>query len=125
MWTIGNEVALETMIEQYWALELILIILWIIAQWKIFEKAGEAGWKVFIPFYSAYIMFKIAWGNGWLFLLMFVPIVNIIIGIILDVKLAQSFGQDGVFAVGLIFLPAIFQLILGFGHYEYVGAQER
>ena len=35
-------------------------IIMLIATWKIFTKAGEKGWKVLIPFYNAYIAFKIS-----------------------------------------------------------------
>ena len=41
-------------------LGLALIVLELVATWKIFEKSGNAGWKMFIPFYNTYIMFKIA-----------------------------------------------------------------
>lgn len=104
-----------------WVFTLIIFILFIVAWWKIFEKAGEAGWKSIIPFYNYYILFKIVWGNGLLFLLMFIPFVNFIIAIILEVKLAKAYGQSGGFAVGLIFLPNIFTLILAFGSSQYVG----
>ena len=104
-----------------WVFTLLICILFIVAWWKIFEKAGEAGWKSIIPFYNYYILFKIAWGNGLLFLLMFIPFVNFIIAIILEVKLAKAYGQSGGFAVGLIFLPNIFTLILAFGSSQYVG----
>lgn len=36
-------------------------ILTLIAYWRIFTKAGVAGWKAIIPYYSGYVMFKIAW----------------------------------------------------------------
>lgn len=101
----------------------IFAVLNIIAMWKIFAKAGEAGWKSLIPIYNLYVLFKITWGNGWLFLLMLVPIVNGIIMLILLVKLAKVFGQGGGFACGLIFLQPIFILLLGFGRYEYVGIE--
>ena len=42
-------------------LSLALGILTIIAMWKIFQKAGEKGWKAIIPIYNSYILFKIAW----------------------------------------------------------------
>ena len=29
-----------------------LVVLVIVALWKIFEKAGEPGWKALIPFYN-------------------------------------------------------------------------
>ena len=34
-------------------------IILIIACWRIFEKAGEKGWKILIPIYNFYILFKI------------------------------------------------------------------
>ncbi|MBQ6065589.1 MAG: hypothetical protein IJK89_02090 [Clostridia bacterium] len=91
------------------------------AQWKIFSKAGQAGWKCLIPIYSAYITVKIADGNGWKFLLLLVPIVNIVYAVMLTFRLAKAFGRGAGFAVGLLFLPEIFYLILGFGADGYVG----
>ena len=35
----------------------------IISWWKLFEKAGEKGWKALVPFYSTYTLFKIIYGN--------------------------------------------------------------
>lgn len=105
----------------YWVAMVIINALFIVAWWKIFEKAHEAGWKSLIPFYNEYILFKIAWGNGVLFLLMFIPFVNIIIAIILEVKLAKAYGHSGGFAVGLIFLSNIFTLILAFDSSQYIG----
>ena len=46
-------------------------ILQIVANWRIFTKAGEAGWKSIIPVYGDYISYKIAWQTGY-FWLMFV-----------------------------------------------------
>ena len=34
-------------------------VLQVIANWKIFTKAGEEGWKSLIPVYSNYVSFKI------------------------------------------------------------------
>ena len=100
-------------------------VIGIIAMWKIFEKAGEPGWAAVIPFYNAYILFKITWGNGWKFLLLLIPIANIVISIITMVKLAKAFGKSGGFAVGLIFLGPIFMLILGFGDAQYLGVPQK
>lgn len=36
-------------------------ILIIIAEWRIFSKAGESGFKIFIPVYNIYTYYKIAW----------------------------------------------------------------
>ena len=67
------------------------------------------------------MLYRITWGNGWLFLLLLVPVVNVIVGIITLVKLAKSFGYGGGFVCGLIFLNTIFMLILGFGSSRYMG----
>lgn len=104
-------------------LGLALIVLELVAIWKIFVKSGNAGWKMFIPFYNTYIMFKIAWGNGWFFLLMFIPLVNFVVMIMMYVKLAKAFGHGGGFAVGLIFLSIIFLPILAFEDNVYYGPQ--
>ena len=100
---------------------IIVVIIGIVAMWRVFQKAGEAGWKAIIPFYNAYTFVKIIDGNGIKFLLLLIPIVNIVYSIILDVRLAKVFGKSSGFAVGLIFLNPIFMLILAFDSSEYLG----
>ena len=67
----------------------------VIANWKIFKKMGEPGWKSIIA--------------------------ALIIEINEDSKLSKSFGHGAGFTVGLVFLNPIFKLILGFGSSQYVG----
>ncbi|MBQ6421343.1 MAG: hypothetical protein IJK02_09745 [Clostridia bacterium] len=93
----------------------------LIAMFKIFKKAGKPGWHAIIPILNVYDEFDIAWGNGIMFLLLLIPFVNFVIEIMLMVKLAKAFGKDTGFAIGLIFLPLIFFLILAFGSARYVG----
>ena len=94
----------------------------IIAMWKIFVKAGEEGWAAIIPFYNLYVLYKIAWGNGWLFLLLLVPFAGFVVHIIMLVKLAKAFGKGGGFACGLIFLGPIFMCIMAFSDdIKYIG----
>lgn len=93
------------------------------AMWKIFVKAGEHGWAVLVPFYGNYCQFRMAFGNGWLFLLMLVPFVNFVVAVLMFVKLAKAFGKGIGFALGLMFLSPVFLCILGFGDAEYIGPQ--
>ncbi len=44
----------------FYLIVLALAIFMIIAWWKVFEKAGEPGWKILIPVYNVYTIFKIA-----------------------------------------------------------------
>lgn len=87
----------------------------------MFTKAGEEGWKSLIPFYNTYTLFKIVYGNGWRFLLLLIPIVNIVIIIKLYLDMAKAYGKPAIFGVGLLFFNFIFVMILSFGSAKYEG----
>ena len=135
----------------YLAVALAWWILQIIANWKIFTKAGEAGWKSIIPVYSDYVSYKIAWQTGYFWLTVILSIISsvaqgfatpdadnmmilaivslvriimIIVSVMYSVKLSRAFGHGIGFAIGLIFLQPIFMLILGFSSDQYVGADK-
>lgn len=98
---------------------IVIIVVALIALWRIFVKAGREGWKALIPFYGQYVEFEIAGMNGWLFLLMFVPFVNYVVSFVLMYKLGKAFNKSTAFCLGLMFLSPIFLLILAFGSSEY------
>ena len=100
---------------------LAVLVVYVIGGWKMYEKAGQPGWAVLIPFYNTYVLLKIVGRPGWWLILYFIPLVNIVIWIIVSIDLAKSFGKGTGFAVGLIFLGPIFFCILGFGDARYLG----
>lgn len=100
---------------------LALMIFCVAVMWKVFCKAGEPGWASLIPFYNLYVMTRITWGRGWLFIFGFLPLGNLIFAIFTMIKLAKVFGKKGGFACGLIFLSIVFLPILAFGKAEYTG----
>jgi hypothetical protein len=83
--------------------------------WKVFTKAGQPGWAIFIPIYNIYVMCKIAGRPGWWVLI--VPLV--IPAIIVCIDIAKNFGKSVGFGLGLAFLSLIFFPILGFGSAQY------
>lgn len=87
----------------------------------IFKKAGQPLWAGFVPFYNTYILVKIVGRPGWWFVLLFIPIVNFIISIILYIDLAKSFGKGTGYGLALFFLGFIFIPILAFSNAAYVG----
>lgn len=93
----------------------------IAAMWKIFEKAGQEGWKAIIPIYNSYVLIKIVGKPGWWLILYFIPIVNIIYIIWTYNMLSKSFGKDEGFTIGLLLFGIIFFPILGFGSAQYLG----
>lgn len=51
----------------------IIIVATIAGLWKIFEKAGEKGWKALLPIYNYYIWLKILKRPWWWLLILLVP----------------------------------------------------
>ncbi|MBR3325312.1 MAG: hypothetical protein IKG14_04645 [Clostridia bacterium] len=100
-----------------------IVVLLIIAWWKLFTKAGEKGWKSLIPIYNIVVYLKIIGINPWCILLLFVPFVGaLIFEIWTAIRTAKVFGKGTGTILGLIFFPNIFTLILAFGSAEYKGA---
>lgn len=102
-------------------ISILIMAFFIFVYWIIFTKAGEEGWKSLIPIYNIYILYKITWGNGLIFLLLLVPFVNFIVGILTINKLSKCFGHGLGFTLGLLFLPIIFLPLLAFGDSRYEG----
>jgi hypothetical protein len=94
-------------------------ILLIVAQWRVFVKAGQPGWAAIIPIYNYYIMTKIGGKPGWWTILMI--LVPIVFAIWVINMISKSFGKDEGFTVGLVLLGIIFWPILGFGSAKYQG----
>lgn len=118
--------AVVSFLMTYAFIVFIIAILTIIANWKIFTKAGEKGWKSIIPIYNMVILFRISGISPWwilLYLLAPVPLIGVIASfglmIYLYINLAKAFGKGAGFTVGLILLNTIFVMILGFGSSEY------
>lgn len=109
----------------FWIVYAVVVIFMIAAMWKVFSKAGQPGWAILIPIYNMYVLCKIAGRPGWWVILMFIPLVNFIIIIILCIDIAKSFGKGAGFGIGLLLLPIIFYPVLGFGSAQYQGGAAR
>ena len=97
-------------------------ILMVIALWQIFTKAGQHGILSIIPIVNQYFLCKICGYGVGIFILSLIPLINIIIGIMLSIKLAEKFGKTAWFGIGILFLPYIFLPILAFSDAEYQSA---
>ena len=108
----------------------------------MFNKAGVAGWKAFIPYYRKYIWFERSWNTKifWPYLvialatqfikseaavanaiLIVLCVVAVVIAAKLYIRVAKSFGKSTGWGVLLFLLPFVVSLILGFGKAEYIG----
>ena len=99
----------------FWIVIFAVLVLQIIAMWKLFKKAGKPGWASLVPIYNTYIMCEIGEKAWWYVLLTFVPVVNIFALFMIYYGIAKKFGKEIGFAIGMFLLPPIFFMILGFG----------
>jgi magnesium-transporting ATPase (P-type) len=100
---------------------LAIILLYVVAMWKVFEKAGKPGWASLIPIYNLVVLMEIAGKETWWVILCFIPLVNIIIIIAVNIAISEKFGQSAGFGLGMVFLGFIFWPMLAFGDYKYQG----
>ena len=78
-------------------MQLILVILWIVLSrvglYKMFEKAGEAGWKALVPVYNKLVWSDLIGRPRWRVALIFIPIVkNFVVGG-MGIDLVKSFAK--------------------------------
>lgn len=113
-------------------LALAIAVFMIIAQCKMYTKAGEKWWKVFIPIYNTWTETKIT-GLAWWWCPLFVGITClagvenfsvlgfaiILISFNYNFNLAKKFGKSNGFAVLCTLLPIIGIPILAFGSAKY------
>lgn len=125
---IATASAITAAYTVYLIIALVVLVLQIIGMWKIFTKAGQAGWKSLIPIYNYVVLYKIIGLNPWLLLVYLgtiIPFVGAIAVLVLtifqDIYLAKSYGKGTGFIIGLIFFTPIFYIILGFSKDAYIG----
>ncbi len=83
--------------------------------YKIFEKAGEKGWKALIPFYNFYIWLVLLKRPKWWIVFFFIPGVNALMYAILMFQTAYAFNKRSFFELLLAsFFCFFYALYLGF-----------
>ncbi len=98
-----------------------ILVMVIASMWTIYTKAGKPGWASLVPIYNIIVLLEMVGKPWWWLFLMFVPIVNIVIMVMIYHNLSLSFGKSSGFTAGIIFLGIIFIPMLAFGDAKYVG----
>ncbi len=94
-------------------------VLIIAGLWKVFVKAGIAGWWAIIPILNIYGILKVAGRPAWWLILFLIPCIELIIALVVFIDVAEKFGKGIGYALGLWILPFVFFVVLGFGAAEY------
>ena len=73
------------------------IIIYLYTAYCLHRIAGKTqtphGWMAYVPILNVYLMCKIARKPGWWIILMFIPIVNIVILILVYMAIAKAVGK--------------------------------
>ena len=67
-----------------------MLTLYIVGRWKLYEKAGQEGWKSIIPFYNDWVYVEMAGLNSWYFLLLIAGTISVVIGIDEDISISNG-----------------------------------
>lgn len=105
---------------QFSIVALVVYVLYVVAAWKIFTKAGRPGILSIIPIVNIVVIVRIAGYSGWLVLLYLIPIVNVIFNFLLSIRLGERFSKGVFFSiVWLWLLPFVGYFVLGYGRATY------
>ena len=96
-------------------ISLIVSIIMIVSQWKIYKKAGKKGWEAIVPIYNIIVLLQIVDLPTWYIALFFVPFANIYAMFKMYIELAHKFGKSTGFGVLTVFFSFICLPILAFG----------
>jgi hypothetical protein len=86
----------------------------------MFPKAGLPRWAALVPFYNVYLLVVSVARLGVLwFVLLWVPVVQIVAALLVNVEVARRFGRSEGFGVGLAMIGFVFYPLIGFGDAKY------
>ncbi len=101
----------------YYSLFALLVLGIRIGLYALFQKAGEKGWKAFIPVYSDYVWLQIIGKPTWWVVLTLIPVVRTLIKISMNIELVKSFGK-------YTFGQHALAVILPFYYFPKIGFEE-
>ena len=97
----------------------VFIIISLASMWGIEKKIRNKGWISLIPLYNIGCLSKDILGSFWLFLLLFIPGVNIIYLFTLLYNIGKSFGKSNSYCILMMFLPSVLLPLLAFDNSSY------
>ena len=104
---------------------LAIAILFIIAWWKLFTKAGEPGWKSIIPIYNIYTFCKIIGINFWIYCLAIPIVLSILLGVTASTSLtalsnSSTFSLSAFSGLGLVSILLVYGYAIFFDIYSAI-----
>ena len=98
---------------------LLVVVGVLVGMWKVFVKANKPGWAALVPIYNLFVLAEVGGKPSWWAILLFVPLVNLIVFVVICMGVAKNFGKNELYGIGLALLGFIFFPLLGFGTARY------
>ena len=86
----------------------------------VFPKAGLSRWAALVPVYNVYLLvvgvarLSVLW-----FVLLWIPAVQVVAALLVNVEVARRFGRSEGFGVGLAMVGFVFYPLIGYGDAQY------
>lgn len=110
----------------FWLVCIAVIVLILVARWKVFKKANVDGWEALIPIHGDIVELQLSGVKTYWYFLNLIAICGIgpiIFAFWKSIALAKAFGKGTGFGVLMAFFPFVCYPILAWGNAEYVGPQ--
>jgi len=92
----------------------LLIIFEVICMWRVYKKLGLPGWNCIVPIYNIYVLFKLANIPMWMFILLFLPLVNFYPIYLINISIVDRLGMKRMYAILMLFIPFIIWPLFAF-----------
>lgn len=118
------------------AIILVIIVIYFIGLWKMFQKAGKQGWEAIIPFYNSWTLVEISGLSWWWFFLVIADLlesilqldnlaticslVSIVASFFCNYNISKKLHQGTGFAILMTLFPFVLIPMIGFSnHYQF------
>ena len=71
-------------------------LIYFLGTWKLYLLAGRKSWKSAIPVYSIFVLMNIIKRPRWWIFLLFIPVVNLLMIIIIWIETIRSYGKNSI-----------------------------
>jgi len=107
----------------------VILYVWVaLALAAVFRKAGEEGWKAWVPFLNGAVVLQLGGFSGWLVLIVLVPLFGALLLYVSTIVAAhhinRSFGLGGGMTVLAALLFPVWASVVGFGSARWLAEEE-
>jgi len=89
-----------------------LFTLYLYTWMHVLDEGGQPWWAVFVPYYNLVCALRSVGYSGWLALLWFVPLGNLVLCIGVHMEAARAYNKGPFTTLGISLVPPVFMPLL-------------